>query len=452
MTKMIVGVDVGGTNIQTALCEASGRILQRNKSSTPFRGSREEIMGAIIECIETLLKKGDVKKSKIDGLGLAVPGLVEYRENRIAESPNMSISGQDLVAPFEEQFGAKVALVNDCDAATMGEKWLGAARAADTAIGLFVGTGIGGGIILDRRLLRSDRYSLSEVGHMILQLDGPLCGCGNRGCLEAMASRTAMEKNIREAMQAGEETVLHELLEPDEPRIRSGVLKQALERNDRLVTRVLGDAADILGYGCMNFRHLFDPSIFVFGGGVIEACGDFFFPRIEKILQTDPFMQGRPQPAVVLSALGDDAGALGAAAAVLEVLGEDPFQAALSDKKKYPRKEVTIENGVFQIEGDSHKQSVIIRQNGRVKSMTRKKDPEPVTRLGQLTEAHIKRICKGGPWEVIFGSREDESQLPKEVVDFLNRRAIRFQVVSPEEAVNHYEQSHERLALALMSA
>ncbi len=145
---------------------------------------------------------------------------------------------------------------------------------------------------------------------MIMQLGGPKCGCGGHGCFEALASRTAIERDLREAISGGRKSVLLELAGGDISVIRSGMIRKALDVEDELVTQVMRCAAEVLGYACVNVRHLIDPEAIVFGGGVIEACSDFIMPIIENIVGTDPLPGAREGGRVLLSALGDDAVAL----------------------------------------------------------------------------------------------------------------------------------------------
>jgi glucokinase len=444
---MFIGIDVGGTNIQCALCDESGRIFQRTKHTTPFQGTREAIIAEILQSVRTLLDMEH--ESQPQGIGLAVPGLVEYQYNRIAASPNMTISGVDLAAPLVDAFGCPTVLVNDCDAATQGEQWMGAARDAESAIGLFVGTGLGGGIILDKKLLRSEKFSLAEVGHVCMQMDGPLCGCGNKGCLEAICSRTAIERDLRAAMADDQPTVLRDLLDPEEPRIRSGVLREALEANDPLVQKVLGGAAEALGHACVTFRHLFDPDVFVFGGGVMEACGDFLFPIIEEGIAGDPFMKNRTLPRVVLSALGDDAGVLGAAVVAIEEAGHDPFAPGKREKKHaIPSIEVQSDGAV--VGGKTFKESYYVREDGQAKRVRKKSDVEPVDSIEALTRKRLKRICRGGPWLLEIGASTENATLSPEAESFLTRRSIQWEIRTHKEAIAAHAKAGGRKALLVI--
>ncbi|MCK5270570.1 MAG: ROK family protein, partial [Sedimentisphaerales bacterium] len=155
---------------------------------------------------------------------------------------------------------------------------------------------------------------------------GPLCGCGNRGCYEAMAGRLAIERDIREQVAKGRQTVLTEILDGDLSRIRSGALKAALSCEDEVAMEVVQQAAEVLGYGCITVRHLLDPEVIVLGGGVMEACSDFILPIVEKIVASDKLTGAREGGKILLSMLGDDAVVLGAVALARRKVGRNPFK------------------------------------------------------------------------------------------------------------------------------
>jgi glucokinase len=204
---------------------------------------------------------------------------------------------------------------NDVNLGLLGEQWLGAARGVKNIIGLFPGTGIGGAIVSQGTLFLGREGAAAELGHMIMDLNGPPCSCGNRGCLEALASRWAIERDIRRAVKRGEKTILTEYTEKLSP-IKSKMLRKALGRKDPLVTHIIREAALTLGKACINLKHIFNPEMIVLGGGVIEACGDYMLPVIQKVSQNDPFFKSLKPCKIVESSLEDDAVMLGAVALV----------------------------------------------------------------------------------------------------------------------------------------
>jgi len=201
--RLYLAVDIGATKILTALVAEPGDILSRRRTLTPRNAGREAVMAAVIETVRTLLSHSDVGSDAITALGVAAAGVVDPKKGRVVFSPNMPTSGLNVAERLANGFSVPVALGNDTNAGILAEKWLGAARRAASAVGIFVGTGIGGGFVRKGKLWRGYRNSALEVGHMVVQADGPQCGCGNFGCLEALASRTAIERDVRQAVAAG---------------------------------------------------------------------------------------------------------------------------------------------------------------------------------------------------------------------------------------------------------
>jgi glucokinase len=266
-SELFLGVDVGGTKIYAALVKKSGRIVGRARRPTPRGAAPDVVLSAIFQTVEDVLAKKDMKPKTISAIGLAVPGVVDPDTGLVVEAPNINLTGQDVVTPMEEHFDIPVALGNDVNLGMLGEKWLGAAQLADSAVGIFVGTGIGGGIIMHGKLVRGASESAGEIGHITMQVNGPACGCGNKGCLEAFASRSAIERDIRAAVASGRRTLLTRLTRGNVDTIKSSLLKRALDKNDTLVTEVMRKASEYLGLACMDVRHLMDPDVIVLGGG-----------------------------------------------------------------------------------------------------------------------------------------------------------------------------------------
>ncbi|GAB6185814.1 ROK family protein [Thermopirellula anaerolimosa] len=333
--KRIVAVDIGGTKILAAVGDPCGTIYGRDRCSTPRDCGSLEIFHAVESAVLAAIKKAGLRPRHIAGMAVGIPGVVDYEHGRIVKTPNMPLTEAPLREFLFERFGVPIVLENDCNLGALGEAWLGAGRHCRSVFGVFVGTGIGSGFVRKRKLWRGARYSAGEIGHMVMQIGGPVCGCGNAGCLEALAGRTAIERDIREAVARGEATVLTELLGGDLSVVRSRALRAALSAGDSLVTRVLERAADILGAACLSVRHLLDPQRIVLGGGVMEACGDFLMPRIRAVLDADQMRLTKDPDEVCLSQLGDYAVIVGGMALAARLCGANPL-------KKYPDAELRV--------------------------------------------------------------------------------------------------------------
>lgn len=312
--KYFVGIDVGGTKIASALATDAGKIISRVKFPTPKDASPGKIVRIISDLLEEMLCASDLTKKSLAGAGMGIPGIIDTKKGRILRTPNMRLSGTNFQRQLEKKIKIRCSLGNDVNLGTLGEKWLGAAKKAKNVVGLFIGTGIGAGIIIDNKLLTGSHGAAAEIGHMIIQDNGPKCSCGNIGCLEALAGRWAIERDIRKEIKKGKPTLITKLLDKKSDTIKSKLLHKALQRHDAVTIKIVKAAAEQLGIACISIRHIFDPEMIVLGGGVMEACGDFILPLVTKTLQKDRFFSDMGSCKITASKLGDDAIVLGAIA------------------------------------------------------------------------------------------------------------------------------------------
>lgn len=311
---MYIAADIGGTKIAVALINQHGRIINRLKLATPKKVKAQIIYQCLIEAMDELLRVQAIAKNDIRGIGLGVPGIVDTRTNKILAAPNIDLTGYPLSMRLRQLYRVPVVIANDVNAGLMGEFTYGSARGLKHVIGIFPGTGVGGAVIEDGRLLLGYQGAATELGHMILDINGPLCHCGNHGCLESLTSRWAMERDIRQHPRKIQQQLIKKLNDGKLDQIKSRVFKQALEKKDPLTTAVVTKAARVLGKACISLNHTFNPQAIVLGGGVIKACGPWMLPIIQRELQADPFFKAFNQCQILPSQLGDDAVVLGAVA------------------------------------------------------------------------------------------------------------------------------------------
>lgn len=448
--RLYLGIDVGGTKILAALSRGSGKILGRKRATTPRGTDPQETVDAIVGVIRDLLKENGLGKRDICAMGLAVPGVVDPEQGRVVVTPNMNLSGVKLVPKMHESFRMPIALGNDVNLGTLGEYWLGSAALADSAVGIFIGTGIGGGIIIDGKLVVGHRGAAAEIGHMLVRKDGPQCGCGSRGCLEALASRTAIERELRDAIGRGRPSILPELAGGDLSVIRSSVLRRALGENDALVKEVMAEAAQTLGDACLQIRHLLDPEVIVLGGGLIEACKFFILPIVQDTVASDPLPGITTGGKVIVSALGDDAVVLGAVALVQEQEGGDPLgKARRKSLGRYPMvsdirpNRITVGERTFE-------EDVYIRANGKVGLRSKiRHDGEPLN-VHQIGAEELKAVCKDRPSILIIGTGHCRTvTLSDDAEQFLRRRGVTYELLPSADAAGAYNTIRGRKAALL---
>lgn len=451
--KIYLGIDVGGTKIQVSVVEECGLIRRRNRLETPRGVTAEQTVEAIQQAIrETLDEYAETAdpaiREHLAGIGIAIPGVVDADRGFVVMTPNMSLTGTSIGPELEEMFGVPVAMGNDCNVGAMGEAWLGAARGTSSSIAILVGTGVGSGIIHGKDLWRGAREAAGEIGHIVMEIDGPVCGCGNKGCLEALASRTAIERQIREALDAGEKTALTDILKGDLTLIKSGSLRKALEADDPVVTRIMEKACNVLGHGCLTVRHLIDPEIIVFGGGVVEACGQFMLPLIQKVIDSDKLAGASEGKGLAIATLGDDAVVLGAVAMVRNKVGRCPFEG--NDVPVVMPEVKAGDFGMIAVGGQMYDHDIHLRVDGDVKDRKKEKISKRLGSSHKVGAKEVARVCKGGPAVLFIGAGHSGAvEVGDDAIEFLRLRRIEYHIMNTPEAAEAYNACTQRKAAIL---
>ena len=315
MSTNVVGVDMGGTKILSAVIDAEGNILGTAKLSTKAAEGKSAVIDRIAESIEKAIDKSSVDNASIQAIGIGAPGPLDPETGVVIFAPNLGWRDVPLKTELEARTGFPTFVDNDVNIGTLGEHAFGAAQGVENVVGIFVGTGIGGGIILNGELFHGASKTAGEVGHIIVKADGPRCGCGTRGCLEAIASRTAMAKQFRKAIKKkGKKSVLTKLTDGDLSVIRSGVLVKAIRASDKLTLKVFKKATKYLGIGIGSIVNFLNPDMIVLGGGVVEALDDTFIDNIRTYAEKYALPNTLDGVQIVRAKLGDNSGILGAAA------------------------------------------------------------------------------------------------------------------------------------------
>lgn len=313
MGDYVVGVDMGGTNVVAAIVNAQNEVLSRKKIATDAEDGADVTIGRIADAVRDAAGKAEIQLEQVAAVGIGAPGPLDPDTGLVVFAPNLKWDNVPLGQMLGENLGVPVFVENDVNVGTLGEYELGAGRGARYVVGIFVGTGIGGGVILDGKLYHGPSKVAGEVGHIIIKVKGARCGCGNRGCLEALASRTAIQRELLKRIKRGESKLLSQLTNGGKDRIRSKVLSKAIKAEDKVALKVMNRAAKYLGIGVASIVNFLNPEVIVLGGGVMEAMEDFYMPRVMKVVEKYAMPRSMDGVSIVPAQLGDDAGILGAA-------------------------------------------------------------------------------------------------------------------------------------------
>jgi glucokinase len=313
VSGLIGGIDLGGTKIQAVIVDDDFSVRGSARGQTPRTGGPADVAGAMETTLRDAAAAAELEPASLQGIGVGSPGAVE--DGSVTGARNLpGWEGTFALGPtLQQALSAPVRVGNDVQVATVAEVELGAGRLYRSLLGVFWGTGIGGGVILEGKLW-TGRGDAGEIGHMVVELDGPTCTCGRRGCVEAFAGRAAMEKYARHLHEhKGRKTDLFKLMARHErDRLTSSVWARALEHRDKLAVEIIDRAIGALGAGIASAVNLLDVEGVIIGGGLGVRLGHPYAKRIADAMQPHLFADSRP-PHVHVAALGDLGGAIGAA-------------------------------------------------------------------------------------------------------------------------------------------
>jgi glucokinase len=308
------GIDLGGTKIEAIVVDDDSNVVGSARHPTPTTGGPPDVAAEMVKAMEEACEAAGVKPSELEGVGVGAPGSVDHETGAVSNALNLPDwrGSYDLGAELSKQLGTPVFVGNDVQVATEGEFRLGAGKPYKSLIGVFWGTGVGGGIVLDGKEWLG-RGGAGEIGHTVVKMGGRRCPCGRIGCLEAYAGRAALEARARKRHEDGEKTDLFKLMEKHErTRLTSGIWARALEAGDKLATELIDEAVEALGVGIASAINLLDVEAVVIGGGLGVRFGQPFAGRIAQAMHPHLFKDHTP-PDVHVAALGDTGGAIGAA-------------------------------------------------------------------------------------------------------------------------------------------
>lgn len=314
--KVVLGVDAGGTQMKGAAVTADGNIADRVERATDRTAGTKGVIAVVEDLLELTADSG----AEVAAIGIGAAGFVDHTYGTVMFSPNLVYGDAQVAETVKSRTGLPVFVDNDANAAVWGERSYGSCRGIDDIVLITIGTGIGSGIVVDGRLLRGSTGAGAELGHTVVDPDGPLCACGLRGCFEQIASGTAIENLARRAVEKDPESAVLQFAGSPETITAEAVAKAAREY-DQVAREVLRTAGVGLGIGMANAVNLFDPQVIVLAGGVVKAGEPFLGPARDQLAKMMQAQRRRPVRLGVTS-LGNDAGVLGAAAMAWDSIGD----------------------------------------------------------------------------------------------------------------------------------
>lgn len=308
-----MGIDLGGTNIKAGVVDDAFRIIGRAKAKTGIPRPAEEVMDAMAECAKAAAADAGVPWEQIQQVGIGVPGTANEETGVVEYANNLLFENVPMREYLQKRLHKEIDITNDANAAALGEVLAGAARGASNAVAVTLGTGVGGGIIIDGRLFTGFHYGGAELGHMGIVLGGRKCTCGRRGCLEAYASATGLIRSTKEAMEAFPDSLMWELARENGGNVSGRTAFLAAGRGDAAARAVVNDYIQHLGYGLASIINILAPEILVIGGGVSNEGENLLRPLVECVRPQLYIRTPEKQTRIALATLGNDAGLIGAA-------------------------------------------------------------------------------------------------------------------------------------------
>lgn len=308
------GFDLGGTKMLAKVFDPQFKTLGKKRKKTKGHTGVEAGLERMIQTLHQALEEAQITPDELAGIGVGCPGPLDLKEGIIFEAPNLGWYNAPVKEVLQKEFGCPVAICNDVDAGVYGEYCFGSAKGALSVLGIFPGTGIGGGAVYHDQLVQGSKSSCMEIGHIKVLLGGPECGCGQYGCLEALASRLAISAAAAQAAYRGDAPALRALVGTDLSDIRSGTLASAIKAGDESVKNIILRAAEYIGIAAGNLVHLFSPDVIVLGGGLVEAMPELFVQAVAEATRKNVMPTFKDSFQVIAAQLGDDSTVMGAAA------------------------------------------------------------------------------------------------------------------------------------------
>ncbi len=307
-----VGVDIGGMSIKIGLVDDNGQILSIKKIKTEKNASK--VLLEVVDAIKSILNEKKISIGDVLGIGIGCPGSVDRENGKIDILPNLDWENVEIVDIIREKLPARVEISNDANVAALGEALYGVAKNYNTSIMFTLGTGVGGGIVIDRKLYEGGFSRGAELGHVTLIYDGEQCTCGRKGCIERYVSATALINQTKRAMALDRQSKMWNLVGGDIDRVDGRTAFDSAKEGDESAKKVVDQYVAYLSESIMNMLNIFRPDAFILGGGISGQGDDLVNPVKEYLDKFDYGYKNAPRPEILVASLGNDAGIIGAAA------------------------------------------------------------------------------------------------------------------------------------------
>ncbi|AXA34017.1 ROK family protein [Francisella adeliensis] len=309
---MFIGVDIGGSNMAAGLFDENRKLITTAKVKSKAKEATDVVIGQLFKVVDKLKVEISADK-KLQGIGIGVAGLVDKKTSVMKKSVNININDVNLKEVLEEKYSVLAKIENDVNVGILGEAKYGAGVGYDDIVGAFVGTGIGGGLVLNGSLYTGNGGLAGELGHTIVKSGGVYCrGCGSQGCLEAYAGKVGIENKIESLAKKNIKSTLIDLVVENNGKLKSSHIKKALAEKDQIALDILDEAMEYLGVGLATSLNMLNPSMVILGGGVMEAIGEEYLAKVKRTIARYTFADIYAECDFKLAKLGDDAGIYGA--------------------------------------------------------------------------------------------------------------------------------------------
>ena len=308
-----VGIDIGGTSVKAGIVDEKGKIIIKSGIPTARTKNYEDVVAPVCEQILKLAESAGITMDEIAGVGIGCPGMITSKTGVVDYTCNLGWENVPLADAFSRRLGKPVYVSNDANVAALGEAMFGTGKSYGDVIFVTLGTGVGGGVIIDGKLFEGFESKGTELGHMVIIKDGELCGCGRRGCMEAYCSATALIRDTKRAMNEDKQSAMWQFVDGDVNKVDGRTAFECSKTGDASAKKVIDNYVAYLGEGLSNFVNIFRPQAIILGGGVC-AQGDYLVQPVQRYVDEHTYGIGRaPRTLILTATLGNDAGLIGAA-------------------------------------------------------------------------------------------------------------------------------------------